>query len=58
MTFSSWFMRETRRELVVLVRSLWGILIPRSIAYNRPDNSNRSYRIEGSYGAAWKGLGL
>lgn len=35
-TFSSWFISETRMELVVFVRSFWGILNPRSIAYNRP----------------------
>lgn len=35
-TFSSWFMRETRRELVVLVRSFGGNPNPFSIAYNRP----------------------
>jgi hypothetical protein len=29
---SSWFMRETRMELVVLVRSFCGILNPFSIA--------------------------
>lgn len=29
-------MREIRSELVVLVRSLGGILNPLSIAYNRP----------------------
>jgi hypothetical protein len=31
-TFSSWFIREMRMELVILVRSFGGIFIPFSIA--------------------------
>lgn len=43
-TFSSCFIRETRRELVVLVRSVWGIFNPLSMAYKRPEQTNHNYK--------------
>lgn len=49
-------MRETRRALVVLVRSPGGIFSPRSIAYNRPKHGGKKTPVnqEIKTRKAWK----